>query len=158
MRCCLPLRPRDPQNSLATKRLLSIAMRKILVVDDDSAFVRLLKLNIESIAGYKVFTEDRGSRVVDAARECQPDLILMDLMMPDILGSDAAVALHADPTLKNTKVVFITSLLNRSEAEQSAKSTGRQSVFAKPISKRVLELIFEQEFGSAQPLSNVTLP
>ncbi len=133
-------------------------MRKILVVDDDPMFVRTLMVNIESMGGYKAFAEDRGSRVIEAARECQPDLILMDLMMPDMLGGDAAIALHADPTLKNTKVVFITSLLNRSEAEQSAKSTGRQSVFAKPISKRVLEYIIEQEFGSAQPLLDVTLP
>jgi len=124
-------------------------MRKILIVDDDPAFVRMLKLNIESVGGYEVFVESRGSRAVQTARQCHPDLILMDLLMPDMLGGDAASELHADPALRNTHVVFLTSLLSRSEAEQSAKGTGRQSVFAKPIGKRVLEAILDQEFASA---------
>jgi len=133
-------------------------MRKILVVDDDPAFVRMLKLNIESMGGYKVFTEDRGSRAVKAARECHPDLVLMDLLMPDMLGGDAAIELHADPALRDTKVVFLTSLMNKSEERQSVKGTGKQSLFSKPISRADLVAIFEQEFGSALPLLNITAP
>ncbi|MCF8179002.1 MAG: response regulator [Sulfuritalea sp.] len=71
-------------------------MRRILVVDDDPVFLRMVKLEIESINGYEAFTEIRGSHAVQAARECHPDLVLMDILMPDMLGADAAIELHAD--------------------------------------------------------------
>jgi two-component system alkaline phosphatase synthesis response regulator PhoP len=133
-------------------------MRKILVVDDDPMFARMVKLSIESIGGYEVFTEDRGSRAVKAARECQPDLILMDLLMPDLLGGDAAIALHADPAFRDTKVIFVTSLLDKNEQRESVKATGRLSFLPKPISREDLVALFEQEFDSALPLLNITEP
>jgi len=124
-------------------------MRRILVVDDDPAFARMLQLNIESIGGYEAFTEIRGNHAVQTARECHPDLILMDLLMPDMLGGDAAIALHADPALRGTKVVFLTSLMNKREEQQFIKGTGKPSYLAKPISRADLLAIFKQEFGSA---------
>jgi CheY-like chemotaxis protein len=124
-------------------------MRKILVVDDDPAFARMLQLNIESIGGYEAFTEIRGSHAVQTARESHPDLILMDLLMQDMLGGDAAIALLKDPATRHIRVVFLTALMNKSEEQQFIKGTGRPSYLAKPISRADLLAIFEQEFGSA---------
>jgi len=121
--------------------------KRILIVDDDVAAVKLLMLNIESMGGYEVFTESKGSYAVAAARECRPDLVIMDIMMPDMLGSDAAAALHDDSVLGPIDVVFITAMLKKGEERKFGKGAGVQAIFAKPINKVDLVEIFEQAFG-----------
>lgn len=116
-------------------------MKRILVVDDDPAIGRLAKLGLEATGAYEVFTEMLGVRAVETAGECRPDLILLDIVMPDMDGSDVAAALHQDPELKHIKVVFLTALLIKGEETKS----GKHRVIAKPVTTQELMAIIEQE-------------
>ena len=121
----------------------SKAVKRILVVDDDPSMTRLTRLRLEATGAYKVFTENRGSHAVEAARECRPDLVLLDIMMPDMLGNDVAEAFHADPELRHIKVVFLTSMLKKGEERRS----GRDIVMAKPIDADQLVATIERELA-----------
>lgn len=116
-------------------------MKRILVVDDDPSVGRLAKLGLESTGAYAVFTENLGSRAVATARKYLPDLILLDVMMPDMDGSDVAAAFHDDPELLHIKIVFLTAMLHKGEDTQS----GKHSVFGKPVTTLELVAIIEQE-------------
>lgn len=108
--------------------------KRILVVDDDPAFTRMIKLNLEQTGRYEVRTENMGRRAIEAAREFRPDLILLDVMMPGMLGSEIAVQLQADPELRAIKFVFLTALVTKGEEQRSAGQIGGHAFIAKPIS------------------------
>ena len=115
-------------------------MKKILIVDDEPKTLELLKQKLESTDAYEVFTESKGSLAVEAARKCQPDLILLDIMMPDLLGSAVAAAVHADPMLKHIKVVYITAMLKADEEQHS----GADIIIGKPVSTEELVAVVDQ--------------
>src|SRR5574341_977452 len=92
-----------------------MVQKRILIVDDETTITRLLKLNLERTGAYVVREENLGSNAHLAAREFKPDLILLDIMMPDIDGGDVAAQLQEDPILKNTPVVFLTAAVKKDE-------------------------------------------
>ena len=126
-------------------------MNTILVVDDKPAFTTLYKRLIESDGRYAVFTENKGSCAVEAARKYRPDLIILDILMPDMLGSDVAAELRADPALLHTKVIFVTAMLRQNEVQKANESIGGHTIIAKPTSGKELFLAIEQALGSADP-------
>ena len=105
---------------------------KVLIVDDEPGLTRLLKLNLEGIGHYVVREENRGTQALKAAREFQPDLILLDIIMPDISGGDVAAQFQADPRLKHTSVIFLTALISREQAERASQAGG-EHYLAKPV-------------------------
>ncbi len=93
-----------------------MAKKKILVVDDECAFTRMMKLVLEQSGTYEVFCENNASRAVAAANACLPDLILLDVVMPELDGGAVASLLQAEPRLKNVPIVFLTALVGSQEA------------------------------------------
>lgn len=83
------------------------SLRRILIVDDDVTMVRLLT-ELLTGEGYAVATATRSLRAYDRAREWQPDLILMDLMMPDLNGLDQMRLLALDDDLKAVPIILVT--------------------------------------------------
>lgn len=81
----------------------------------------------------EVRTENRGSRALAAAREFRPDLILLDIVMPDAEGGAIASALNVDPVLKGTPVVFLTALVSRRETGGGFGHIGGRPFLAKPV-------------------------
>ena len=65
-------------------------MKKILLVDDDLTFVKLIQASLEQTGEYEVKVENRGVRAVEVARAYQPDLVLLDFMMPHMKGPAVA--------------------------------------------------------------------
>ena len=108
--------------------------KRILAVDDEPAFTRMIKLNLERTGRYEVRTENLGRNAIEAAREFRPDLILLDVMMPGVLGSEIAAQLQADPALRAIKFVFLTAVVTKGEALRSSGQFGGQTFVAKPIS------------------------
>jgi len=90
--------------------------KKILIVDDEAAFTRMMKLILEKTGHYEVFYENNASRAVSTARDCQPDLILLDVVMPEMDGGDVAGMLQADPLLSDVPIIFLTALVGEQES------------------------------------------
>lgn len=118
-------------------------MKRILVVDDDAAMTLQVKLKLGSTGLYEVFTENRGSFAVAAVRKFMPDLILLDILMPDLLGSQVAAAVHEDPALTHIKVIYLTAMLREGEEQKS----GANMVIGKPISTEELLAVVALELA-----------
>ena len=125
--------------------------KRILVVDDDPAITRMVKLNLEQTGRYDVRTENMGRRAIEATREFRPDLIMLDVMMPGMLGSEIAAQLQADQELRTTKFIFLTAFVTKNEELRSAGQIGGHTFVAKPISAddlcRVVEDHLRQQQG-----------
>ena len=113
--------------------------KRILVVDDEVALTRMVKLNLERTGNYEVRTENRGAMAIPAAREFKPDLILLDVMMPDTTGDEIAAQLKEDPLLSKIKFIFLTAIVTRDETNQAGSNIGGNEFLAKPV--RAQELI-----------------
>ena len=109
---------------------------KILVVDDDPDIVELLQYNLRK-EGYAVESAVNGKQAVEKAIESEPDVILLDVMMPVMDGIAACRALRAVPKLKDTYIMFLTA---RSEefSEVAAFEAGADDFVTKPIKPRAL--------------------
>ena len=85
--------------------------KRIMVVDDEAAFTRMMKLVLEKTGRYEVTCETNSAQAVETARRCKPDLVLLDIVMPEMDGGDVAARMQADPELKTVPVVFVTALM-----------------------------------------------
>jgi DNA-binding response OmpR family regulator len=82
---------------------------KILVVDDEPSIVVPLRFLMEQ-SGYTVATADSGEQVLAALDGYVPDVILLDIMLPDMDGFAVCQAVRAHPTARNARIVFLTAL------------------------------------------------
>ena len=106
--------------------------RRILIVDDDRDSTHLIKILLEKISHYLVLEENDAAKSHESARDFRPDLILLDIMMPQIDGGDIAAQIDADPGLQRTPIIFLTALVTKTEAKAGLHIQGHP-VLAKPI-------------------------
>jgi CheY-like chemotaxis protein len=114
--------------------------KRVLIVDDAASVTRLLKLNLEQTNEFVVRTENRGEAALAAAAEFNPDLILLDIMMPGISGDELAPSLRASLPRRPPKIVFLTALASRGQAY-----SGRDRVLSKPVDLDELLRCLRQE-------------
>ncbi|RLA50403.1 MAG: response regulator [Gammaproteobacteria bacterium] len=107
--------------------------KRILMVDDEPALTRMVKINLERTGNYEVRTENQGSMAVPAAREFKPDLILLDVMMPDMTGDEVAAALKEDAELSKIKFIFMTAIVTKAEIGEISTNIGGNIFLAKPV-------------------------
>ena len=110
--------------------------KRILIVDDDVDFTDLIRSKLEETGKYEVRVENQGSRGIRAASLFKPDLILLDIVMPDIDGSEVAEKIRDDKNIKNTPIVFLTSIVSKEEVRSGGGFIGGQYFIAKPASAR----------------------
>ncbi|MBD1428965.1 MULTISPECIES: response regulator transcription factor [Sphingobacterium] len=112
------------------------AKQKILVVDDEPDILDLISYNLTR-EGYQVFTATNGRLAIEKAKEENPDLIILDVMMPVMDGIEACRLMRAMPEFKHTFMVFLTA---RSEeySEIAGFHVGADDYIAKPIKPRAL--------------------
>ncbi len=82
---------------------------KILIIDDETDFSKLLARRLR-IYGYEVFCYDQGNSAFDTTRRIMPDIILMDISLPDISGLDIYQRIRADEVLKKIPIIFLSAL------------------------------------------------
>lgn len=128
--------------------------QRILIVDDEVSFGRLLKLNLEQAGPFEVRTESQGSRALPAAEEFAPDLILLDVIMPDLDGGAVAAQLQAHPRLKNVPIVFLTAVVSRDEASAQEGIIGGHPFLAKPVNLPVLLECVQERLGARSAASS----
>lgn len=114
--------------------------RRILIVEDHPLNLKLLRDLLEA-HGYETLETGDGLEALNLARQSRPDLILMDLQLPDISGLEVTRWLRREPGTKNTPIIAVTAFAMR-EDEKKALDSGCNAYIAKPISiRRVLETI-----------------
>lgn len=112
------------------------APNKILVVDDDADIVELLQYNLTK-EGYEVASAENGKQAIETAQRFNPDIILMDVMMPVMDGISSCRQLREMPAFKETYIIFLTA---RAEefSEVAAFEAGADDFITKPIKPRAL--------------------
>ncbi len=123
------------------------AKKKILIVDDEESFVKLVKLNLEDTGEFDVRVETLGARAIPAAREFKPDFILLDIVMPDLDGGEAAQQLKEDKELKGIPVGFLTALVNDNEVSSQGENIAGYPFLAKPVTVGQLIAFIKKNMG-----------
>jgi CheY-like chemotaxis protein len=106
---------------------------RILIIDNNRDFTYSAKLALERTGSYSVWEENEPARAHQTAQRVQPDLILLDIVMPETDGGEVAARIESDPTLHRTPVVFLTALVTSAEARSGLEIQGH-AFLAKPIS------------------------
>jgi two-component system, OmpR family, response regulator len=119
--------PPDPLSAPAVKE-----KRRILIVDDDSNSTHLVKILLERSGPYVVLEENDPTKAEQTARDFKPDVILLDIVMPNLDGGELATQIEADRELHDTPIIFLTALATHGEAKSGLHIQGHPLV-AKPI-------------------------
>lgn len=110
-------------------------LRKVLIADDEPDILEILKYNLLN-EGYEVITAGDGDEAIEKARRHQPDLIILDVMMPQKTGVEVCRLLRAQPAFKETLIIFLTAL-NDEDTQIKGLETGADDYISKPISPKV---------------------
>ncbi|RYF84943.1 MAG: response regulator transcription factor [Chitinophagaceae bacterium] len=109
--------------------------RKVLIADDEPDILEILKYNLEK-EGYAVVTAKDGDEALDKAKLAQPDLIVLDMMMPKKSGMEVCELLRAQSQFKETVIMFLTALSDET-TQLKGFDTGADDYVSKPISPSV---------------------
>jgi len=106
---------------------------RILIVDDNPRFSHSARLILQESGQYVVCEENDAASAVETARSFRPDLILLDLVMPQLDGAEVAAQVESDWALHGVPIVFVTGLVTRDEARNGQRIDGHR-VVSKPVS------------------------
>tara|TARA_A100001015_G_scaffold198203_1_gene221119 strand:+ start:4236 stop:4913 length:678 start_codon:yes stop_codon:yes gene_type:complete len=109
-----------------------VAKKSILVVDDEHDLLDLLEYNLKK-EGFKVYLADNGEKGINLAQKHQPDLVLLDVMMPEMSGFDVCEALRQDADIKRLPIIFLTAKDDEA-SEVEGLTIGADDYITKPIS------------------------
>lgn len=109
---------------------------KILLVDDEPDILELLKFNLVK-EGFDVETADNGKLGIEIASKFKPDIILLDVMMPEMDGIETCIRLRENKDLKNTIIAFLTAR-NEDYSQIAGFESGADDYINKPVKPRVL--------------------
>jgi CheY-like chemotaxis protein len=118
--------------------------KKILIIDDEESFCKLVKLNLEETGKYEVRTESQSINAISAVKEFKPDLILLDIVMPNVDGGEISHKLRSDDELKNIPIVFLTAIVTEREVRDQNGIIAGRPFLAKPVSVDKLIYCIEQ--------------
>ncbi|MBT5493888.1 MAG: response regulator transcription factor [Flavobacteriaceae bacterium] len=109
---------------------------KILIVDDDPDIIEILRYNL-SLAGYEVKAASNGKEAIKKAKIFIPEIILLDVMMPEMDGIEACRLIREIPSLNNSRIIFL-SARNEDYTQLSAFDAGADDYISKPVKPKIL--------------------
>lgn len=118
----------------------------ILVVDDEYMNREILQAHLES-NGYRVLMANNGARGLEAAINHQPDLILMDVKMPDMTGFDVCAELRSRPDMQHIPILLVTAL-DDDEARARSLQSGANGLLTKPYEFKIILAQIQRLVGS----------
>ena len=121
----------------------TMSKKKILLVDDESGFTRLLRLTLPA---YEIREENNPLKAVQTAKDFKPDMIFLDVIMPEADGGTIAAQMKEDPALKNVPIVFLTAIVSKGEAK-SGHEIGGCEFLAKPVSRDQVDECIRKHLG-----------
>jgi len=125
--------------------------KRVLLVDDEESFTRILKLNLERTGQYEVRTENWGGAAATAAREFKPHILLLDIIMPQMFGGDVAAQFKNDPELRHIPIVFLSAVVKPTRVKEHDGIIGGYPIIAKPAS---LDAVIEGIEKHTRPLDS----
>src|SRR5215472_7756878 len=109
---------------------------RVLVVDDESDFIQLLKYNLEH-QGFDILTASNGVEALHTARRELPDVVLVDLMLPDLDGFSVCEILRSQPSTSNVPIIVV-SALDGEYVRSRGIQAGVACCFKKPVDMKIL--------------------
>ena len=123
--------------------------QKVLVIDDEVGFTKLLKMNLEKGGEFEVRVENNSMKALSAAREFLPDVVLLDVVMPGLDGGDVAALFQEDPMLRKVPIIMLTALVSPGETSSDAVAqSGSMSVLPKPVNLDKLVACLREAIGA----------
>ncbi|MEK6715783.1 MAG: response regulator [Candidatus Omnitrophota bacterium] len=111
---------------------------KILIIDDEKSVCKLLKFIMERTKKYEVWATTSPIEGINLAKRNHPDLILLDIIMSEMDGTEVAVRLSDDPSTKDILIVFVSVLANQQEIENKKGFIGGHPFISKPLNTKIL--------------------
>jgi CheY-like chemotaxis protein len=120
---------------------------KILIIDDEEDFAYFIKLNLESTERFEVFTSKTGEDGIKLAAEKKPDLIFLDILMPEMHGTEVADILLQNRATKSIPMIYLTAVATKKDVETKGGVIGGRQFIAKPVTAEELIEVIESVLG-----------
>jgi two-component system OmpR family response regulator len=125
--------------------------QRILIVDDEQGFACLLGMAFEATGRYMVRIETNADAALSATLEFNPDLVLLDVVLPRLLGSDLARRFLATARLRQIPIIFTTAPLGPNRASNHLGNLCGFPVIAKPMDPNVLVTVIDHMLSRCNP-------
>jgi len=117
--------------------------KKILIVDDEKDVLFILEKELAA-RGYSIISADNGGDTLNLAKLQRPDLIILDIWMPDMDGTEVAAKLQEDPKTKNIPVIYLSCLFQKIQGKAQGRVVEGKVLIAKPYSIKGLSAQIER--------------
>jgi two-component system alkaline phosphatase synthesis response regulator PhoP len=136
--------------------------KRILIADDEPDILEIVSYNLTN-EGYEVYTAKNGDEAIERAKQLNPDLIILDIMMPKKTGIEVCSILRSQAMFQETLIIFLTAL-NDETSHVKGLETGADDYVSKPISPKVLVSRvntlfrrFHKEDGKSLKVGDITI-
>ncbi len=124
-------------------------MRSVLIVDDEPFIRKLVATTLEDVASFELLEAENGREALEVAAREHPEIVFLDIDMPEVNGYEACKALRVDPETAPATIVMLTAAAGE-EAERQAEEAGADLFLTKPFSPlEILRLVHELGDGAA---------
>ena len=120
--------------------------KRILIIDDERGFTAMLSLNLESLGHYEVRVENDAVCALKTAQDFKPDLILLDVIMPQAEGPQIASAIKQHPELQHVPIIYLTATTQSLDKDAPSPAEGFPCV-AKPSNLTTLLAMIEKHLA-----------
>lgn len=126
----------------------SISLQRILLADDEPDILEISRIALETVGGFEVSVCSSGRALLERLTDFEPDLIIVDVLMPDMTGPDVLQEVRRRPELNKVPVVYLTGVIQEEELEE-LRETGVAEVILKPFDPMTLADRINQIWKSA---------
>ncbi len=115
----------------------AISLQRILLADDEPDILEVSKIALETVGGFEVATCSSGAELLQRLPDFRPDLIIMDVMMPDMAGPEVLSRVRDLPGFSGIPVIFLTGVTNGNELK-ALRDSGAADIILKPFDPMTL--------------------
>lgn len=115
----------------------SISLQRILLADDEPDILEIARIALETVGGFEVSVCSSGKKLIERLYEFEPDLVIVDVLMPDMTGPEVFEEIRRRPEFDAVPVIYLTGVIQEEELEDLRK-TGITEVILKPFDPMTL--------------------